>query len=126
MPEIAIQQGEEETGDTEPETDLEATTETVTLEPEAEAEAEAVGQAIATGSGESLGTEAPSSKTSKILLIPTIDPEELAEEDASLPTEPVAADPATTMRDMDWIIPTIDFDLFGNFTRSSNDSWPDR
>ena len=122
VPELAIQQGEEETGVTEPETDLEATTETVTLEPEAEA----VGQAIATGSGESPGTEAPSGKTGKILLIPIVDPDEPAEEDAPLPTEPVAADPATTMKDVDWIVPTIDFDLFGGFERSPDDSWLDR
>ena len=121
-PELAIQLGEEETGGTEPETDLEATTETVTLEPQAED----VGQAIATGSGESPGTEAPSGKTGKILLIPIVDPDEPAEEDAPLPTEPVAADPATTMKDVDWIVPTIDFDLFGDFEPSPDDSWLDR
>ena len=122
VPELAIQQGEEETGVTEPETDLEAATETVTLEPEAEA----VGQAIATGSGESPGTETPSGKTGKILLIPIVDPDEPAEDDARLPSEPVAADPATTMKDVDWIVPTIEFDLFGGFERSTDDSWLDR
>ena len=144
VPELAIQPGEEDTVsgnsteqeadqtlsaldaeaeaelEAEPEADPEPTTETVTLE------SEAAGQAMATGSGEPLGTEAPSTEFNWFWLTPAVDPEELAEEDAPLPTDPVATQPATTARAVDGSIPTVEIDLFEAFVPSTDNSAPER
>ena len=57
---------------------------------------------------------------------PHVDPEELAEEDAPLPTDPVATQSATTERAVDGSIPTVEIDLFEAFVPSTDNSAPER
>ena len=70
------------------------------------------------GSGEPLGTEAPTTESNLIQLQTAADPEE----PAAPSTDPFATQSAASMRETDAPIPTIDIDLFEVIVPSTDDS----